>query len=560
MMGEEDQGYGPSDTNPIHKKILDALEAGYNPQDIIDVYKTSKKPEHQEWYRNYAEKQKERDDDNTVVSPAGPDNRNTSGPGSPMMDWVDTKLHGLSPTELMLGAGGLAITAGTLAGASTQIGKNIISRVLPSAQDINKRESNEVFREQTAKMRNANVTNPAEEEHQAKLRDMELAIKQEKLNQEKAKTAKLSGVSAPSQTTPVSPTQAGTSVELPDTSQVKVETTPTDDALEFVKSTINPPQAGAQPPATAPAPVNPSTASSPQSIGPNVSQDNWANQNNPTPAVQPKSPAEQVVDTVEGKAPAAPVPAQAPTGQPVPNTPESGDNASPLHEPGASAGEKPIDTIKQSSGNPQSEGEPTTETNTTAPKSKSTKTIQLNDTPEQWQKLTKQGVTFLPGYGPGDNNLYNTFGAEGRKALLEKYNNGKPIGSYENYLAFKDKLAKGVPSSDVPELMARFPTEDEAGNFGALGRKGLIKGAGTAGLLVTAAQLSHAAEEAKKGNYAPARETGFNLASALLGRVGPLATYHGSLNEGEEKALAQQRYKYEMSKKNGAGRGQINRE
>lgn len=134
--------------------------------------------------------------------------------------------------------------------------------------------------------------------------------------------------------------------------------------------------------------------------------------------------------------------------------------------------------------------------------------VSMKDTPETWQKLTKEGTTFLPGYGPGDNNLYNTYGAEGRKAILEKYNNGKPIGSYENYLKLNEKLKIGVPSSEVPALMARLPSEEEAGNFSKLGKAAKIAGVG--GLLVSAANLANAKTRGERGM------AGANLLEAVL--------------------------------------------
>lgn len=116
--------------------------------------------------------------------------------------------------------------------------------------------------------------------------------------------------------------------------------------------------------------------------------------------------------------------------------------------------------------------------------------VGLKDTPETWQKLTKEGVVFLPGYGPGDNSLYNTYGAEGRKAILEKYNQGKPLGSDENYKELNKKLRLGVPPSEVPELMARLPSAEEAGNYGKLGKQ--MKVGGVLGLGLLASQLANA--------------------------------------------------------------------
>ena len=319
----------------------------------------------------------------------------------------------------------------------------------------------------------------------------------------------------------------------------------------------------------------------------------------PSPGTQPVQPTQpvQVAPSAQPPQPMPPTPAQqalkteltppvnnnptSPIASVQPNPVESGEGASPLHNPqgqgltqteATNVSATPNSAFPAETNAPKESGSLTNKAeNPTqggvekvekeikgAAKPRLDKELILKDTPEQWTKLSKEGQTFLPGYGAGDNNLYNTYGAEGRKAILEKYNNGKPIGSYENYEALNKKLKAGVPIGDVPDLMSKLPAEEEAGNYGKLGRKGLVKATGVGGLLVTAAQLSQAAEQAKKGNYAPARESLFDLVSALGGVGGMAATHMGGLNKDEEKQLAQHRYAYEMSKKNGAGRGQLN--
>ena len=319
----------------------------------------------------------------------------------------------------------------------------------------------------------------------------------------------------------------------------------------------------------------------------------------PSPGTQPVQPTQpvQVAPSAQPPQPAPTTPAQqalkteltppvnnnptSPIASVQPNPVTSGEGASPLHNPqgqgltqteATNVSATPNSAFPAETNAPKESGSLTNKAeNPTqggvekvekeikgAAKPRLDKELILKDTPEQWTKLSKEGQTFLPGYGAGDNNLYNTYGAEGRKAILEKYNNGKPIGSYKNYEDLNQKLKAGVPIGDVPDLMSKLPAEEEAGNYGKLGRKGLVKATGVGGLLVTAAQLSHAAEQAKKGNYAPARESLFDLVSALGGVGGMAATHMGGLNKDEEKQLAQRRYAYEMSKKNGAGRGQLN--
>ena len=126
-----------------------------------------------------------------------------------------------------------------------------------------------------------------------------------------------------------------------------------------------------------------------------------------------------------------------------------------------------------------------------SPKERAAKTtLSYKDTPKTWQKLTKEGTTFLPGYGTGDNHLFNTYGAEGRKAVLEKFNDGKPIGDYKNFELLNKKISQGVPINEVSALMARLPAEAESGNFGKLGKA--LKVGGIAGLGLSLSQLANA--------------------------------------------------------------------
>ena len=86
--------------------------------------------------------------------------------------------------------------------------------------------------------------------------------------------------------------------------------------------------------------------------------------------------------------------------------------------------------------------------------------------------------------------MFNTYGAEGRKAILEQFNNGKPIGGYKNYEELNKKIAKGVAIGDVPDLMKKLPSEAEAGNYGKLGKA--LKVGGIAGLGLSLSELANA--------------------------------------------------------------------
>jgi hypothetical protein len=105
-----------------------------------------------------------------------------------------------------------------------------------------------------------------------------------------------------------------------------------------------------------------------------------------------------------------------------------------------------------------------------------------------------EGMTFRSDLGPGDNWLYNSFGAEGRKAILAKYNNGNPAGSYENSQQILAKMMqeKITPSrAELPRDIAKqrgVPPPET--NYGKLGKA--AKMGGIAGLALTAEQAAQA--------------------------------------------------------------------
>lgn len=190
-----------------------------------------------------------------------------------------------------------------------------------------------------------------------------------------------------------------------------------------------------------------------------------------------------------------------------------------------------------------------------SPKQRAEKTqLTYKDTPETWQKLTKEGTTFLPGYGTGDNHLFNAYGADGRKAVLDQFNNGKPIGSYENFQKLnKEVISKGVKIGDVPTLMEKLPAYSEGGNYGQLGKA--LKVGGAIGLGLTAAQLANAAEEAKKGNYSKAGGQVAEAGSSFLPPWLQGLMFSKGANANEAEDLAFQRRMAEASKKGAGNRG-----
>ena len=110
------------------------------------------------------------------------------------------------------------------------------------------------------------------------------------------------------------------------------------------------------------------------------------------------------------------------------------------------------------------------------------------------QAKAMEGLTFRSDLGPGDNWLFNSFGAEGRKAILAQYNQGNPAGSYEN----AQQIFKRMQQERMTPGRAELPRDiaKERGvpppetNYGKLGKT--AKMAGVAGLALTASQLAQA--------------------------------------------------------------------
>ena len=197
----------------------------------------------------------------------------------------------------------------------------------------------------------------------------------------------------------------------------------------------------------------------------------------------------------------------------------------------------------------------------------------MADVPKSVQdQLAKEGKVALKGYGAGDINLTNTYGMNAYQTLVDHFNDGKPIGSYDNYLEVNKKIQKGIPSSLAPEFAAKLPgSEAEAGNFGkAFGETGAytkegkivtspnaiknaIKGGGAMILATAIPNLANAATNAAQGKYSEAggqaAEVGMNFMPPALQAL----TYAKGAGEGEDTELARQRRMTEYVKR--AGRG-----
>jgi hypothetical protein len=195
-----------------------------------------------------------------------------------------------------------------------------------------------------------------------------------------------------------------------------------------------------------------------------------------------------------------------------------------------------------------------------------------------------EGDIFIPNATGGTTHFLNMNYNKGEddvlkdyKAFRDTYYQGRPDIPYDDeYLKnVKEFNAKRNPASSIPGLEKMSGEQvgkanPEETNFFKSKHLRTATIGSTAGLILTASQMAQAAQEAQKGNLAPtANLAGQAGATALLSKlfglgakgagagVG-LGTYAPELIADEEKQLAQHRYAYEMSKKNGAGRGQLN--
>lgn len=169
-------------------------------------------------------------------------------------------------------------------------------------------------------------------------------------------------------------------------------------------------------------------------------------------------------------------------------------------------------------------------------------------------KGVPEGMTELVGGGPGDRWLANEH-PQLRKAIITQFNEGKPVGSYENaqqlYKQFKAYQAENIAGPAIPKEVAKERGMPPPKNYGAWGTK-IAKGAGVTGLALTAAEMAQAAEAARRGSYGPARETGFNLLGMIpgVGTAFNTLTYAKGAGETPEELE-----KLQYMQKVGAGRG-----
>ena len=277
-----------------------------------------------------------------------------------------SKFHELTPTELGLGAAGIA--AVTMAGR--QLINNAVSRIFPSESERQYREQNNIQKEKLN--RGLGQTTESDIEHQQRLREIEYSIAQEKLNRERIRTQQLQakeGIASTEKPSAVPANVAGSTVELPNTATTGIQTTPTATA-ESTLGMLPPVTHNAQgvpAPFAVPAQINPSSnptgaigvgnmpeggSPAPFSTQPVIPSPPANPPATPAPlATPPATPAQQVIEQTTGTAPKPPVSNQSAIGEVSANPVESGSEANPLHEPGSDVGKTQLQASAESTEN-----------------------------------------------------------------------------------------------------------------------------------------------------------------------------------------------------------------
>jgi len=135
--------------------------------------------------------------------------------------------------------------------------------------------------------------------------------------------------------------------------------------------------------------------------------------------------------------------------------------------------------------------------------------------PEQAAALEAEKRFAILGAGAADNNLFNAYGAELRKQILNEVNQGQPAGVYSNYTSKINPAIKAIPpesalGKQLEDLRVNQPKSATRGSLGvsaAATPTGLVQGSKIADALKNAGKvalvmsMADAANAATKGDY-----------------------------------------------------------
>jgi hypothetical protein len=254
-----------------------------------------------------------------------------------------------------------AVTGLYLGGKAVQgLGKRIERKI--SGEDLGAK-TNEKIANTNSKLADYQISGGIDPETALRMKIAQEAHEAEQRRADELNQAKINKMAVkPTQATanPVTPAQAGSSIELPNTNIGPVPTTPNANPMDVVN------QAPGVAPAPAPAPgVTPAPAITPTNSAPNalpgavntqaVPGTMPAPQQSAQPAEVPNqpvnTPAQQLAENITSEPPTNPASTAQPTAQVEANPVESGEGVSTLHEPGKEAGATQIETTEKSTGN-----------------------------------------------------------------------------------------------------------------------------------------------------------------------------------------------------------------
>ncbi len=135
--------------------------------------------------------------------------------------------------------------------------------------------------------------------------------------------------------------------------------------------------------------------------------------------------------------------------------------------------------------------------------------------PEQAAALEAEKRFAILGAGAADNNLFNAYGADLRKQILNEVNQGQPAGVYPNYVNKINPAIKAIPpesalGKQLEDLRVNQPKSATRGSLGvsaAATPTGLVQGSKVtealknAGKVALIMSMADAAKAATKGDY-----------------------------------------------------------
>jgi hypothetical protein len=483
----------------INERILEALNAGYDPQEILGALSMSKDPGHQSWYENYSQTMRDRARETDIIDqrpkPASTSNIST------------VKQHIEETPFLQLGAEAAGLAA------VPYVGKRIIDRLLPSASEKQYAEQNRIAAEKLKAGQSGEIS-PLEqaridtEKAKAEAIRKKIEMMDKKMAQEEMKKSSLATPTA---------TPQGPPPPLKDASLVE------SGLQNTFQNELNKQVADLQKSAAVPGSVAPNVA--PQPVAPQITSVAPYEQGRMAGMMAQQEMANplggQASAYTEPLRPAAP-----PTTEPSKNKGgrPQGSKTLTAEERAAKEAAKGINMYRNLFG-----FEPSNPT--------SAKSLAAIDSTDRFIQESFAGK--IPGSRDPFLNPSTDVGASGKK-----FYSGTPEGYRNNYIPWLEKNLNTLP----PETQSHILQSMTKGQTADIGK--LLKGLGIAATGLGAAGIAFA--ETPKERQAAAKElafdvaTGIPLAAAVGGpaaAVGAMALGSSGLNAREQEQLDRIRQK-----------------